>query len=102
MKNLIFLLCLFALFGCKSPEARYPVTHKSGSFIKESAERNKKLNEREQERIQSIMQQQPEIDFISSENGLLFPNNHYGWLLPIACYAIIFYVIIVRKKNKLD
>ena len=75
MKNLILLLFLLVLYGCKSPEARYPVTQKSGSFIKESAERNKLLNEREQQRIEKIIQEQPDIDFISSENGFWYYYN---------------------------
>ena len=41
--------------SCKSPEARRPESVQSGSFIKASAERNKKLNEKEQDVIQKII-----------------------------------------------
>jgi len=45
MKNLLFFLIMAStLLGCKSPEARLPVIVNSGSFIKESVERNKALN----------------------------------------------------------
>ena len=68
--RLVILLLLVS--SCKSPEARKPVTVQSGSFIKESAERNRKLNEREQTRIEAIMAQNPEYDYIASESGFWY------------------------------
>ena len=52
--NIIAITCL--AFSCKTPEARQPISKKSGSFIKESAKRNKKLNEREKKQIHYIME----------------------------------------------
>ncbi|MBT8259054.1 MAG: gliding motility-associated peptidyl-prolyl isomerase GldI [Bacteroidia bacterium] len=75
MKNLIPCIAILLFFGCKSPEARYPVSHKSGSFIKASAERNKQLNKQEQEHINTIMAEQPDIEFIASENGFWYYYN---------------------------
>lgn len=75
MKNLVLILLIMAVSGCKSPEARYPASQRSGSFIKKSAERNKQLNEREQAIITDIMAKQPEIDFIPSENGFWYYYN---------------------------
>lgn len=73
MKIVIRLVILLLLvMSCKSPEARKPVTVQSGSFIKESAERNRKLNEREQNRIEAIMAQNPEYDYIASESGFWY------------------------------
>ncbi|MCA0132127.1 gliding motility-associated peptidyl-prolyl isomerase GldI [Winogradskyella alexanderae] len=73
MKNLfIIVIILITFFSCKSPEARVPVSVKSGSFLKESAERNKKLNALEEKKIQSIMQNNPEHDYIASENGFWY------------------------------
>ncbi len=73
MKIVFRCIILFLLItSCKSPEARKPVTVQSGSFIKESAERNRKLNEREQNRIEAIMAQNPEYDYIASESGFWY------------------------------
>ena len=66
------IILLLLVTSCKSPEARKPVTVQSGSFIKESAERNRKLNEREQNRIEAIMAQNPEYDYIASESGFWY------------------------------
>ncbi|WP_422105261.1 gliding motility-associated peptidyl-prolyl isomerase GldI [Winogradskyella sp.] len=73
MKNLlIIILLILGLVSCKSPEARMPETVQSGSFLKESAERNKKLNEKEQELIQSIIKSDPEKEYIASESGFWY------------------------------
>ena len=66
------IILLLLVTSCKSPEARKPITVQSGSFIKESAERNRKLNEREQTRIEGIMAQNPEYDYIASESGFWY------------------------------
>jgi len=73
MKHLPYniLVALF-LSSCKSPEARMPETVQSGSFLKESAERNKKLNEKEQLIIQDIINSNPETDYIASESGFWY------------------------------
>jgi len=43
------------IFACKSPEARRPVQSNSGTFIKESAERNKKIYDEEVNFIEKII-----------------------------------------------
>ena len=76
MKHLLYtLIAAFLLMGCKSPEARMPETVQSGSFLKESAERNKKLNEKEQEIIQDIIKNNPDKDYIASESGFWYYYN---------------------------
>lgn len=76
MKRLVkfFLLCTL-VFGCKSPEARQPVSTKSGSFIRESAERNIKLYEKEQQLISKIIEKDPEHEYIASESGFWYFYN---------------------------
>lgn len=59
-------------FSCKSPEARMPESVKSGSFLKASAERNKKLNDLEHKQIQSIIKNNPDKNFIASESGFWY------------------------------
>lgn len=75
MKILKYILVLLFVCACKSPEARYPVTHTSGSFIKESAERNIRLNKAEQSIITQIIKSQPEHEFLTSENGFWYFYN---------------------------
>jgi len=73
MKNpYLILILLVTLVSCKSPEARMPESVKSGSFLKESAERNKKLNALEHKMIESIMESNPDKDYIASENGFWY------------------------------
>ncbi len=74
-RPVIILLLLSLTLGCKSPEARQPISRKSGSFIKESAERNIKLYQQEKERITSIMERHPDIDYIASESGFWYYYN---------------------------
>jgi gliding motility-associated peptidyl-prolyl isomerase len=74
MKIIVIIVLALVLFGCKSPEARYPVSHKSGSFIKSSVERNKKLNAAEYAQIQEIIKSNPDNDYVASQNGFWY---HY-------------------------
>ena len=77
MKNLQLILIISILcFGCKSPEARMPESVQSGSFLKESAERNKKLNAKEQKLIQNIIKNNPDKDYIASESGFWYYYNN--------------------------
>lgn len=75
--NKVYLLTiiLLAMFSCKSPEARRPISVKSGSFIDASVERNKRLNAQEQAHIKKIMQNNKEIDYKASQNGFWYHYN---------------------------
>ena len=75
MKPIIILLGLSLVFSCKSPDARPPETVKSGSFIQASAERNIKLNKKEQALIETITKQNPDTDYIASESGFWYFYN---------------------------
>lgn len=75
MRPIIIIALVCLVFGCRSPEARQPVSTKSGSFIKESAERNIKLYQREQEQISDIIESHPDIDYIASESGFWYYYN---------------------------
>ncbi|WP_204345011.1 gliding motility-associated peptidyl-prolyl isomerase GldI [Psychroserpens algicola] len=66
------IIVLLLVVSCKTPEARQPEQVQSGSFIKESAERNKKLNERERKRIEAIIAQNPEYDYKTSATGFWY------------------------------
>lgn len=75
MKRIVIIAIALAILGCKSPEARYPVSHSSGSFILASAERNIKLNEAEHKRIEKIIETKPEVDYLTSQNGFWYFYN---------------------------
>ncbi|OUR92286.1 gliding motility-associated peptidyl-prolyl isomerase GldI [Flavobacteriales bacterium 34_180_T64] len=71
--TIALIVCCF--FGCKSPEARIPVSVSSGSFIDASVERNKKLFKKEQHQIQTIIDANPEVDYFASESGFWYYYN---------------------------
>lgn len=53
-----------------------PETVQSGSFLKESAERNKKLNAKEQKQIEEIIETNPSIEYLTSESGFWYYYNN--------------------------
>lgn len=75
MRNIFILLIALILSNCKNPVARKPVSVKTGSFIKKSIERNKKLNTDEISVIQSIIKKSPDKKFINSEHGFWYYYN---------------------------
>jgi gliding motility-associated peptidyl-prolyl isomerase len=76
MKKFIALTLLMILcFTCKSPEARRPVSVKTGSFIDKSVARNQQLNQEERKKIESIIQNNPDINYLASENGFWYYYN---------------------------
>ena len=76
--RVLIILCLILVtaYSCKSPEARLPETVSSGSFYKESIERNKKLNEFEHNQIKDIIAKDPENEYIASESGFWYFYQH--------------------------
>jgi len=71
LKNILcVILVTFVVFSCKqSQEARRPVSHTSGSFMKKSAERNKKLIATEEEQIDSLIKSNPKVKYMASTKG---------------------------------
>ena len=77
MNRLFYMLCFVLVFtGCKSPEARKPISARSGSFIDQSVQRNIKLNAQETAHIEKIMSQNPDIEYITSESGFWYYYNY--------------------------
>lgn len=76
MRNLPYvLLFLLVALACKSPEARRPVQRSSGSFIKESAARNKNLYKKEEAIINTIIAQNSDTKYESNPNGFWYFYN---------------------------
>jgi len=74
-KLLAIVFLILVTTSCKSPEARRPISVKSGSFIDASVERNKKLYAKEEASINVIMEQNPEHSYIASESGFWYYYN---------------------------
>lgn len=68
-----FILILFILtISCESQEARHPIKNHSGSFIKESAIKNKKLYDQERDFLEKLIAEDPSRHYISSEYGFWY------------------------------
>lgn len=77
MKKIIIALLIFPgiiLTACSQQQARRPVSQSSGTFMKESIERNKKLIAGEESQIDSIIKSNPHIKYYASEKGYWY---HY-------------------------
>lgn len=70
-KLILFLFLVTILVSsCKQQqEARRPVSQATGTFMKKSAERNKKLISSEEGQIDSIINSNPQIKYIASTKG---------------------------------
>ncbi|WBL23499.1 gliding motility-associated peptidyl-prolyl isomerase GldI [Zunongwangia sp. HRR-M8] len=76
MKKLFFIfLIISAVISCKSPEARYPVSQNSGSYINESVAYNKKLLAEEESKIKKIIAQDSTKNYIASTSGFWYFYN---------------------------
>jgi gliding motility-associated peptidyl-prolyl isomerase len=74
-KPLVLLFVFACILSCKTPEARKPETVKSGSFIKESAIRNKQLFKAEEKAIEAYISAQESKQFMASEYGFWFAKD---------------------------
>lgn len=78
MTKLKFISYLFimmiVLVSCKQQQARRPLSQSSGTFLMESAERNKKLIKGEERIIDSIIKSNPNYKYIASQKGFWY---HY-------------------------
>lgn len=63
------ILGLIFLISCSQQQARKPISQASGTFMKESVVRNKKLIKGEESLIDSIIKSQPNIKYIASQKG---------------------------------
>jgi gliding motility-associated peptidyl-prolyl isomerase len=74
IKNFYFILILSVLFiGCQNnDEARRPVSRKTGTFLKESKERNAKILAKEMEQIMAILKKDTIRQFVASTHGFYY------------------------------
>ena len=71
---IVFLFTIF-LWGCKSPEARRPVTVKTGAFFKASVERNKELFAFEEQQIKNLIKNDSLSTYHAAPNGFWYTYN---------------------------
>ena len=65
----VFIIAL-SIASCKQQqEARKPISQASGTFMKKSAERNKKLNASEEDQIDAIIKSNPKVKYMASTKG---------------------------------
>ncbi|MGV9004034.1 gliding motility-associated peptidyl-prolyl isomerase GldI [Flavobacterium sp.] len=69
----LLLFCL-VIVSCKQPQVRMPISQSSGTFMKESIVRNKKLIAGEEAKIDSIIKSTPNIKYFTSNKGYWY---HY-------------------------
>lgn len=55
--------------GCTQQQARKPLSHSSGTFMKESVERNKKLIAGEESKIDSVIKKDAKSEYIATAKG---------------------------------
>ncbi|AOW19968.1 gliding motility-associated peptidyl-prolyl isomerase GldI [Urechidicola croceus] len=73
MKNSLYLVfLLLTLISCLEPTPRKPISHKSDTFIEESIERNKKINEIQKSAIEYYIAQDSTNNYFTSENGFWY------------------------------
>jgi gliding motility-associated peptidyl-prolyl isomerase len=67
------LLFAVLLMSCKHPEeARRPISRASGTFMKKSADRNKKLVANEEDVIKKIIKSNPKVKYYATPKGYWF------------------------------
>lgn len=70
MKSIISIIAFsILLIGCSQQQARKPLSQSSGSFMKESVERNKKITADEEKVIDSIIKSKPNNNYLASKKG---------------------------------
>ena len=75
LKNtLVAAILLLALFSScqRNQEARKPISHASGTFMRQSIDRNKKLIAGEEAEIARVIRQNPKTKFIASTKGFWY------------------------------
>lgn len=72
-RKIVFpFLCFILILGCNEAEPRRPVQNKSGSFFKESIERNKRILAREEAVIKAIIERDTVHKYFESTNGFWY------------------------------
>ncbi|GGC94522.1 peptidyl-prolyl cis-trans isomerase [Flavobacterium lutivivi] len=74
ISKISLIIFMILMVSCKQQQARMPISRSSGTFMKESIARNKKLVAGEELRIDSIIKSNPSIKYFASNKGYWY---HY-------------------------
>jgi gliding motility-associated peptidyl-prolyl isomerase len=74
-KLITLIMVILVIISCKSPEARKPVSVKTGTFMDASVVRNKALHEQQKQLFENYMTERPETEFFASSNGFWYAYN---------------------------
>ncbi|MEX0315822.1 MAG: gliding motility-associated peptidyl-prolyl isomerase GldI [Allomuricauda sp.] len=102
MRNILFATLFLVLIGCGGPEPRKPVEVKSGSFFKESVERNKVLLDKEEKIIKEIITKDTSHTYLASPNGFWYyyeNRNETSSYLPKTDDQILFSYNLMSFAN---
>ena len=76
MRIISLLLLVILIFSCKSPEPRKPVTRKTNtSFLNRSVEINRRIIERDEDRIEKLIANDSTKNYQISQRGFWFTFN---------------------------
>lgn len=76
MRIISLLLLVILIFSCKSPEPRKPVTRKTNtSFLNRSVEINRRIIERDEDRIEKLIATDSTKNYQISQRGFWFTFN---------------------------
>ena len=71
-ESILIVIILLCLSACQEPEAREPISQKSGSYIAESVKRNKELIAEEEAFIKKLIKRDTIRTYETSENGFWY------------------------------
>ncbi len=72
IKLTVLFLSIQCVYSCAEIEARRPVSQKSGTFFKESVQRNIKLTEEDEALIQAIIKKDTSKTYYPTESGFWY------------------------------
>lgn len=102
MRLVLVILLAILLVNCDGPEPRRPVEVKSGSYYKESIERNKELLAVEEKLIREIIQKDTANEYLSSPNGFWYyfeTKNDTATYLPKTGDQVLFSYNLMTLDN---
>ena len=70
--KILYFVILSLIISCGSPKPRKPIIRKTSSFMAESVERNKILNDKEEELFKHIMKNDSLNEYFNSEFGFWY------------------------------
>lgn len=84
MKSFKTAILVLILAACSSPEPRKPVVRKSGTFLKESIERNRIIRQLEEEVFKKYMELDSTAAYINADKGFWYTyivkNEESGYM----------------------